>query len=143
MSRREHLDERDVGISSAAASALGTVLDEEPRVFTVHFVLSKSTRSACGIDGISPNTNVGTERSYLVSCEACKAHLADRFERTDLRALARLRAARATGLSVHFGIARDTRERLIEARLAEVRGPNLHITVAGCDRLNRPRKVQP
>lgn len=137
--RREHLDERDVGISSTAAAALGPLLDEPEPTFTVHLVLPKSEktpayepfRSACGIVGIEPHTNVGSLTETRVSCEACKAHIAAIHAKKDLSSLTSLKKA-----PLHRSkLSGDRRDRLVVGGFAEVRGDFVRITEAGIERL--------
>lgn len=127
MIRREHLDERDVGISSAASSALSTLFDEPQRVFVRHFVLSKTTRSACGIDGIHPNTNIGTTCEDAATCGDCRARIAERQAKEDKRALQSL----AKGPKLRIKLHGPRRVRLERAGLVEVRGALVLITQAG------------
>lgn len=134
MRRREHLDERDVGISAAASAAIGHLLEEPAETYTVHFVLRQSAetpyaprRTACGLDGVEPNTNTGTESHGLATCPSCRAEIARWHAKEDLRSLRSL----AKAAKHRSKLAGPRRWRLVDAGLAEVRGDYIAITPAG------------
>lgn len=129
MSRREHLDARDVGISPVAAAALAPfLLAEEGDAHKPirHFILSQGRkapayaprRTACGLEGIEPNTYEGSEFETGITCPRCLAELSRRHDVADKRALARVRNAPVLVRK----ITRDVRDRLIAKGLVRING---------------------
>ena len=119
----------DHGISPAARSALGTLLDTPAPVKVWH--LRSKPRHGFAVAFCGASSDWLTDAGDVVDCAKCKVEAIARQIRAERRALSRL----GKGPISIREIDHDTRRRLADAGQIALRGAEVRITDAGRARL--------